>query len=77
MSGIFIAVGNKDLPALISQMDKATNDWTAMAARGECGWICSDCCISCPDGMPDACEHGDQRCTDIILRDKAVAKVES
>ncbi|MBD1555282.1 hypothetical protein [Pseudomonas typographi] len=59
-----------ELPAYINQMDKATRDWTDQAARGECGWVCSDCCYSWPNGMPDQCEHGIQSCTDIIKRDK-------
>jgi hypothetical protein len=47
--------------------------WTEQAARGECGWTCSDCCCSDSRGMPDACFHGHQRCTDIIARDKGRA----
>ena len=58
---------------VLSHMDKITNEWTMQAARGECGWICSDCCVSFPRGMPDACEHGHQGCTDIITRDKKCA----
>jgi hypothetical protein len=78
MSGIFIAV-TKDgdsLDATVEHMNRVTQDWTLRAARGECGWICADCCVSFPAGMPDACEHGHQACTDIIQRDKreAIAK---
>lgn len=59
-----------ELDAHISEMDKATRAWTDRAARGECGWVCSDCCYSFKEGMPDQCEHGNQWCTDIIKRDK-------
>lgn len=65
-----------ELPAHISSMDKATRKWTDQAARGECGWVCSDCCYSWPNGMPDECEHGNQWCTDIIVRDKMRAMAE-
>lgn len=60
-----------------SALDAATEmmrDWADRAARGECGWICPDCCCSFPEGMPDKCEHGHQGCTDIIQRDKQNAK---
>lgn len=57
----------------IDEMNIITREWTDKAARGECSWICSDCGISCSDGMPDECPHGDQRCTDIIKRDKGRA----
>ncbi len=75
MSGIFI--GASGVPfgfgETLEAMNTATRNWTAQAARGECGWICSDCCVSFSDGMPDEYPHGDQRCTDIIKRDKAEA----
>lgn len=72
MSGIFFAnVGDdKSLADAISHMDRVTREWEMRAARGECGWICSSCCDSYPKGMPDACGHGHQECTDIIQRDK-------
>ena len=73
MVGIFIAPADETLGATIDAMNKATREWTAKAARGECGWICSDCCCSFPEGMPDECANGDQRCTDIIKRDKVEA----
>lgn len=57
----------------IDQMNRATRAWTDSAARGECGWICADCCCSDPKGMPDQCFHGDERCTQIIRRDKLFA----
>lgn len=75
MEGIFITTAKgKALEDQISLMDKLTNDWTMRAARGECSWICAGCCCTFPDGMPDACAHGDQGCTDIITRDKADAR---
>lgn len=57
----------------MSALNKTTRDWEMRAARGECGWICADCCSSAPDGMPDECLHGLQWCTDIIRRDKRAA----
>nr|WP_319527779.1 hypothetical protein [Pseudomonas laurentiana] len=60
----------KEFPAHLDGMNKAMRDWTDQAARGECGWTCSDCCCSDSKGMPDACWWGNQRCTEIIQRDK-------
>ena len=77
MTGVFIVLGDEALPGAIEAMNISTREWTAKAARGECAWICSDYCCSFPDGMPDECEYGDQRCTDIITRDKANAKLEN
>ena len=57
----------------LEHMNQAMRDWTTRAAQGKCSWICSDCCVSFSDGMPNECPHGDQRCTDIIKRDKAEA----
>jgi len=54
----------------IDGMNKATREWTDKAARGECGWICSDCCMSDPKGMPDERFCDDPRCTEIIQRNK-------
>lgn len=62
-----------ELPAHLEGMNKDMHDWTDQAARGECGWICSDCCCSDPKGMPDACFHGHAECTAIIQRDKQSA----
>lgn len=76
MVGIFIVPADGNLDQTIAAMDKATSDWTMQAARGECGWVCSDCCCSFPEGMPDECAHGHQGCTDIIQRDKAAARAE-
>lgn len=55
-------------------MDEVTREWEAKAARGECSWVCSDCCVTFTAGMPDECPHGDKRCTDIIKRDKEEAR---
>ncbi len=74
MLGIFVVPTDENLGSHIDSLNKATREWTMRAARGECGWICSDCCVSFPKGMPDKCEHGHQLCTDIIQRDKAAAK---
>lgn len=70
--GIFIHQG-PNLDAALAEMDKATEAWTMKAARGECSWICADCCMSFAEGMPDACAHGDPGCTSIIERDKREA----
>jgi len=67
---------SQNIEAAIDTMDKATRDWEIQAARGDCSWVCSDCCVSFPDGMPDACVHGHQSCTDIIHRDKRQARAE-
>ena len=64
------------LPAHIESMNEATRAWTMAAARGECGWICSDCCGSDPKGMPDECFYNDARCTAIIQRDKQASMKE-
>ncbi|MFV3289161.1 hypothetical protein ACNFBR_10510 [Pseudomonas sp. NY11955] len=73
MSGFEITVtempANK-LPEYITALDQATRDWTDRAARGECPWVCADCCYTFNEGMPDQCCHGLQACTDIIKRDK-------
>lgn len=70
MSLTITVIEAENLDLHIEDMNKATRDWTAQAARGECGWICSDCCMSDPKGMPDECFHKNQRCTEIIQRDK-------
>ena len=61
------------LDAHIEGTNKATRDWTQRAARGECGWICSDCCLTFSQVMPDQCGVDDPRCTEIIARDKREA----
>lgn len=66
----FAATNGSNKEELIAHMNKVTSDWTSQAARGECGWICADCCSSFPKGMPDECDYGDDRCTGIIKRDK-------
>ena len=68
--GVFVSAGVT--PKFLDDLNKATQDWTMRAARGECEWICSDCCSS-ESGMPDECFHGNQWCTDIIKRDKREA----
>lgn len=76
MPGIFIAPADENLGGVLGAMDAAFRKWTDQAARGECAWVCADCCVTFPDGMPDECLHGLQGCTDIIKRDKADAKKE-
>lgn len=73
LPGVMIA-DTSNINATISFMDKITNEWMMRAARGECEWICSDCCCSDPSGMPDQCFHGAAWCTEIIQRDKKAAK---
>lgn len=73
MSLIVIAPVDENLQNVIDQMDRATQEWTMRAARGECPWVCADCCSTFPKGMPDECGHGIQACTEIIKRDKAQA----
>lgn len=72
MAMFFIANGRPSAEK-IAEMNKATRDWELRAARGECEWICADCCLTFSEGMPDACEHGHQSCTDLIQRDKRAA----
>jgi hypothetical protein len=74
MIGIFATQIDEDFAKTLAAMDKATNEWEARAARGECGWICSSCCISFPEGMPDECNHGDAGCTEIIVSWKEKVK---
>lgn len=74
MSAIKITkIPASDLPDRIAAMNDEMRGWTDRAARGECGWICSDCCCSDPKGMPDECFHGHEACTAIIRRDKGMA----
>jgi hypothetical protein len=76
LPGIFVTSSSGEtLEQHIQALDKATSEWTLRAARGECSWVCADCCVVFPDGMPDACEHGHQGCTDIIQRDKRDADI--
>ena len=69
----FAGVVEKDGELDFTELNRVTREWEARAARGECSWICSDCCCSFAEGMPDECPHGQQRCTDIIQRNKAEA----
>lgn len=55
--------------SVISAMDKMTNDWFSAAARGECGWICPDCCMSDHKGMPAFCMCGSPGCDRLLVRD--------
>lgn len=77
MPGVFIALVDDKLPEVVDSMNKATVEWEMRAARGECSWVCGDCCVTFPAGMPDACAHGIKRCTDIIKRDKIAAGVKA
>ena len=73
--GVFANTSNRlDTEKALKSMNEATREWTTQAAKGNCGWICADCCTSFPDGMPDVCAYNDNRCTDIIRRDKALAR---
>ena len=63
-----------DLPAFMEDLGDATQEWELRAAKGECGWICADCCVTFPAGMPAACEHGHVGCTQIIQRNKFEAE---
>jgi hypothetical protein len=74
MVGMFIAVKKRGEPLDLSELNTATREWTMKAARGECQWVCSDCGASFPKGMPDHCLHGNERCTEIIKRDKDEAR---
>lgn len=65
-----VVTPDSPLEDVLPKLNKDMIDWTYRAARGECGWICSDCGDSYSKGMPDGCGHGDARCTAIILRDK-------
>ncbi|WP_322997903.1 hypothetical protein [Castellaniella sp.] len=71
--GVIVGVGVPSKETF-SALDRATHDWEMRAARGECAWICADCCMGFPDGMPTECPHGHQSCTDIINRDKELAQ---
>lgn len=70
---IFFATSETD--KVLQDINQQTQEWTMRCARGEEYWICSDCGCGFPEGMPDKCAYNDQRCTDIIIRDKQSAKV--
>lgn len=72
MIGVTVVEGGVK-PEVMAIMDSRMLDWTLRAARGECGWVCADCCQSFSEGMPDACCHGHESCTSIIKRDKELA----
>lgn len=63
-----LTISNKDLD--LSELNKITTEWNMKAAKGECSWICADCSCSFPEGMPDQCLHGHEKCTQLIIRDK-------
>lgn len=71
--GLFVSLGMPSKETMAA-MDKAMQEWTLRAARGECAWICADCCVTFSEGMPDSCMHGHQSCSDIIQRDKQDAQ---
>lgn len=66
----------KEMAAVFTEMDRSMREWTMRAARGECAWVCADCCGVDNSGMPDECLHGQQWCTDINQRDKRNARAE-
>ncbi len=59
---------------VMNEAVEETRTWMSKAARGECAWICSDCCMTFQEGMPDKCPHGHDQCTRILKRDKEEAK---
>ena len=65
MNGIFVHRGIPSATELES-LNRQTHQWECDAAKGLTGWICADCGVSFPEGMPTQCLHGDQRCTDIM-----------
>ncbi|MFA7287137.1 MAG: hypothetical protein WC052_05745 [Patescibacteria group bacterium] len=67
------AVPAEKFDVFVEEMNHGMRQWTDQAARGECPWVCSDCCCSDVKGMPDACFHGNAWCTRIIQRDKREA----
>lgn len=52
----------------IESLNEATAAWEMRAARGECAWVCSDCCMTFPAGMPDACGKRCSRATPLPSR---------
>lgn len=71
-----VTIHEGDLGVIIGGMNASMREWTAKAARGECEWLCSDCLLGDPKGMPDECLCGHQSCTEIIQRDKREAMQE-
>lgn len=61
---------------VIEVRNRLTKEWTMKCARREEYWVCADCSCGFPEGMPDECVYGDERCTKIIQRDKQEAKGE-
>lgn len=61
------------LDEAIKTADATTNAAFETAASGECAWICPDCCIQFPEGIPSQCPHGHHGCNLWIERKKADA----
>jgi hypothetical protein len=70
MAEIFILPTVENFTEAIPAIEKSFRDLAAKAARGECEWVCPDCCSKFSKGMPDECAHGQKGCTDLIRRDK-------
>jgi hypothetical protein len=75
MNGIFIHQGDPS-PEFMDSLNKQTREYELRAARGECAWICPNCCMSFPNGMPDECGYGNTECTELNARDKREALAE-
>lgn len=74
MTGItFLDMESPDFKKQLASLDQQTREWEMKAARGECPWVCADCSVTFPLGMPSSCEYGHQSCTDIIQRDLRAA----
>lgn len=70
---LFTVIAATSIEDGLAKASESAKAWTLRAALGQCGWVCADCCCSFPTGMPDKCTYNDQRCNDIIKRDKAEA----
>lgn len=77
MIGIFVLPSEGVQLKTLDELNRVTHEWELRAARGECAWICSSCCVTFQEGMPDACAHGQAECTQIITANKAEANKES
>lgn len=75
MTGFLFATGTtkSGLAHVLEAMNKATLEWTHRAARGECEWVCADCGMSFPEGMPNQCGDNLKACNKLIERDKLEA----
>lgn len=72
-AGIDCDVRVMTLDEAIKTADATTNAAFETAARGECQWVCPDCCTVFPEGIPNECPHGHQNCTAWMDREKAAA----